>query len=537
MATKTCRICVIRLVNDILVVLALVLIIPPASASEGRIRSNVDAGWRFRLGEDVEKPYAAEYNDQDWDLVSLPHSESLFPASMAHFEDHGRNSGWYRREIQVPSEWTSKKVFLEFRGAMQTTALWVNGQKAGEYAVSGFDSFGFDITPYIHTGTNIIAVKVDNRPNAQIPPDGPPRDYILFGGLYRDVFLHVTDPVHVTFPWEPRQAGVRVTPSTVSEQETTIQAEATVRNDSSQSRKITLLTEIRDRDGKLASSANGEQDIAPGQEATFTQKCTAIAQPHLWSPNDPYLYQVSTIVRDGDKELDRVRTPFGVRWVKFDAKKGFFLNGKHLKLIGANYHQTWPFIGNAVPDGLRRKDAEQMKAMGINWVRLSHYPHDPAFLDMLDELGLMAMEEPPTWMMRGGSKWMVNLEASFRSMIRRDRNHPCIILWAACINHNGAEPALVRAAKEEDPTRDRGQDTVPIPMNFAPLQISGQGALAVEHTGHTFPAERGSRAMKFRTRDGSVATSINREYEQAERHWEQVNAAYAKEDNSGLAVW
>ncbi len=211
-----------------------------------------------------------------------------------------------------------------------------------------------------------------------------------------------------------------------------------------------------------------------------------------------------------------------------------------MKLIGANRNQTCPFIGAAVPNGLQRRDAEQLKAMGVNWMRLSHYPQDPDFLDALDELGLMAEAEGPSWMNPGPGQWMANLEASFRSMIRRDRNHPCIILWNACLNHQNADPNLVRAAKEEDPTRDRGQDTVPTPMNFAPLIISGNGALAVEHTGHTFPAERGARAMTFRVWNGGrggIESDVNREYQQAERHWEQVNAAYQKEDNSGLAVW
>jgi beta-galactosidase len=150
--------------------------------------------------------------------------------------------------------------------------------------------------------------------------------------------------------------------------------------------------------------------------------------------------------------------------VKFDKEKGFFLNGQHLKLVGVNCHQSWPFIGDAVPDGLHRRDAKQIKDMGANWVRLSHYPYDPDFLDALDELGLMALEEPPTWAERGDAQWMTNLESSFRSMIRRDHNHPSIIVWSPCINHESTNAALDNAAIEEDPTRNRSWDTVPIPI-------------------------------------------------------------------------
>jgi beta-galactosidase len=520
--------------------LLLLTITSAQAALQSRVSLNLAPAWRFHLGQQVGQPWLTNYDDRSWDIISLPHSQELFSPGLSGFPERGRESGWYRRLIHVHPEWLARKVFLEFQGSMQTTEMWVNGRRVGEYAVSGFDSFHFDITPFLRAGDNLLAVKVDNQRSADIPPDGHTADYILFGGLYRDVMLHVTDTVHLTFPWEARQAGVRLTLPKVSEEAATIRAESTVRNESQRACHCSLITEVRDRDHHPVTTMLQEHDIAPGTAYTFLQESEPIPQPHLWSPDDPYLYQVRTIVREGDRELDRVETPFGFRWVSFDKEKGFFPNGKHLKLVGANRHQTWPFIGNAVPAGLQRRDAEQLKAMGVNWVRLSHYPQDPHFLDALDEFGIMALAEPPTWMDRGNEKWMVNLEASFRSMIRRDRNHPCIILWATCINHHPAEPALVRAAKEEDPTRERGQDTVPIPMAFTPLLIPGHGALVTEHTGHTFPAQRGARTMVFRPRNagrGIVETNINREFEQARRHWRQLNAAYLQQDNAGLAVW
>ena len=511
-----------------------------SAMAESRLQINIDPVWRFQFGEPVGEPFATNYDDSKWDIVSLPHSLELFPASLAGFAEHGRNVGWYRRELQVPAGWQDKKLFLEFQGAMQTTAVWVNGQKAGDYAVSGYDSFDFDITPYVKAGKNVIAVRVDDRVNPDIPPDGKWLDYVLFGGLYRDVFLHVTNPMHLTFPWEAHGAGVRLTLPEVTATQAVVQAESAVRNESAQARNCTLVTEIRDREGKVVQSMTDEHEIPAGSVTNFIERSGNIADPHLWSPDDPYLYQISTIVREGDREVDRRQTALGIRWVKFDRRKGFFLNGQHVKLVGANVHQTWPFIGNAVPDGLHRRDAEQLKAMGVNWVRLSHYPQDPDFLDALDELGLMALEEPPTWEARGNGQWMTNLVASFRSMVRRDRNHPSIIIWGACINHHPADRQLVKAAIEEDSTRDRGMDTVPTPMNFWPSGISGDGALAVEHTGHTYPAPRGSRQGTFQVNSfgkNNVYNPANREYDQVRHQWEQVNAAYLKEDNAGLAVW
>jgi beta-galactosidase len=496
--------------------------------------------WRFHLGELPAIPIAAEYDDRGWEIVSLPHSHVLFPASLAGFRQQGRAVGWYRRGLEIPADWAGKKLFVEFQGAMQVTTLWANGVEAGEYAVSGFDSFHFDITSLVKPGKNVLVVRVDNRVNRDIPPDGVPMDFILFGGLYRDVFLHVTDPLHLSFPWEQKDAGVRVTITSASREAAVLKVDVEVRNESGDARQCTLVNEVRDSEGKLVHQSATRREIPARSRAVFSHTTDAIIKPHLWSPQDPYLYQVHTFIREGEVTRDHLQTPLGIRWVKFDREHGFSLNGEPMKLVGANRHQTWPFIGQAVPNGLHRRDAEQLKAMGVNWVRLSHYPQDPDFLDALDELGLMATAEPPTWMNAGPQKWTENLEASFRSMIRRDRNHPCIILWNTCINHQGAEPRLVAAAREEDPTRERGQDTVPTPMNFHPGEISGGGALATEHTGHTFPCARGMRAVPVRVQGAGQVdgdTRVNREYEQAQRHWEQVNAAYLKRDNSGVAVW
>ncbi|HEY5915490.1 MAG TPA: glycoside hydrolase family 2 TIM barrel-domain containing protein [Verrucomicrobiae bacterium] len=508
--------------------------------ADSRITAVLNPAWRFQVGDPQPEPIAVNYDASKWELVSLPHSQLLFQTDLTGYARQGRNVGWYRREFQVPPVWLGKRLFIEFQGAMQATTLWVNGSEIGSYAVSGYDSFHFDITPHTKGGRNVLAVKVDNRPSRELPPDGVQADFILFGGLCRDVFLHVTDTLHLTFAWEAREAGVRLTTPRISEKEAVLAAESTVRNDGAKPRKCSLITELREKGGTVLAAMLQEQEIPAGADFTFKQTSPPIARPHLWSPDDPYLYQVHTVLHESGSEIDHVQTAFGFRWVRFDKTNGFLLNGKHLKLVGANRHQTWPFIGNAVPNGLHRRDAEQLKAMGVNWVRLSHYPQDPDFLNALDELGLMAVAEPPTWMEAGGPVWMSNLEKSFRSMIRRDRNHPCIILWAPCINHQRADPALVRAAIEEDPTRDRGQDTVPLPMSFVRRDVPGGGALSIEHTGHKFPAARGARQMSYRVVENHkarVETNVNREYEQAQRHWEQLNAAYQKTDNAGLAVW
>ena len=503
-----------------------------------RFTVNLNEGWSFSASGTTDLISGALSGTCE--TVSLPHTHSLFSPNLDGFERTGRQIGWYKRELLLASELKGRRFFLEFRGAMGLTTVWINSKKVGENAVGGYDSFSFDITPFAHIGTNTVLVCVDNTSHREIPPDGVEHDYMLFGGLYRDVFLHVTDALHLTFPWESPHAGVRITLPKCTEEETVIESEATVRNDSATKRDCVLVTEVHDRRGSIVAQMKSEIVLEPGAEFTFVQASPPLEKPQLWSPDAPYLYKVQTRVIDEQTEVDSITTAIGLRSVNFDKERGFSLNGHPLKLVGVNRHQTWPFIGNAVPKGLQRRDAEQIKAMGVNWVRLSHYPQDPEFLNALDELGLMALEEPATWMSKGPGKWMENLEKSFRSMIRRDRNHPSIIIWGTYINHGGAEPALVKAAIEEDPTRDRAQDTVPTPMNFLPGFVSGDGALSIEHTGHIFPTARGSREMAYRVDDGGkgkVLTFANREYEQAKRHWEQLDAAYKKPDNAGLAVW
>ncbi|MCX6872592.1 MAG: hypothetical protein NTW21_02125 [Verrucomicrobia bacterium] len=498
-----------------------------------RNKLNINPVWRFTLGDpaDASKP---DFDDRGWDLVSLPHSHELYAADLSNFRGKdevkepyvafpGRKVGWYRRTIDIPSSALSGKVFLVFQGAMETTKLWVNGKPAGECLVGGYTSFHFDITPLLQPGKNGLSVRVDNTVQKDIPPDGAMCDFVLFGGLYRDVDLVFTGSPHVTFPWEGPKAGVRLTLPEVSQEKAVVQIETALRNDTDQAVKCIVVTRVLDKAGKAVATAKDEVSLDAKGEAMITQKTEPISNPNLWSPDNPYLYTVETTVMDGNRATDQVNTRLGIRWCQWDKEKGFFLNGKHLKLVGANRHQAWPFIGSAVPNRLLRADAEQMKKMGINWVRLSHYPHSPAFLDDLDELGLMALEEGPTWMHTPSETWMKNLDAAFRSMIRRDRNHPSIIIWNCCVNHQGGDATLVKAATEEDPTRARGQDTVPCPMNFEHLTISGNAALCIEHTGHTFGTFRGQE--------------LTREYDLTKRHWEHTDAAYKKVDNSGLAVW
>ena len=501
----------------------------PFSAFAERITYNMNPGWFFHFG-DIGNGEDLNTNTSRWDLVSLPHTMKVFPYDLNGFSKSGRSVGWYRKTVSL-NDIADKAVLLEFQGAMQAVDLYVNGEKAGRYAVSGYDSFSFDITPFVKEGDNLIAVRVDNRETKELPPDGVKHDFILFGGLYRDVYLSVTDKVHITYPWEGEKQGIRIYYPEISEQKAVIAAETGIRNTSNEAASVSVKTEIFDKEGKpVVSNTTPAQSLPAGNDLCVSQTLPAMTAPKLWSPDSPYLYTVKTTVLKNGNPVDSKTTRIGLRWMTWTADKGFFLNGKHLKLVGTNRHQNWPYIGGALPNTLHRADAEQLKAMGINWIRLSHYPHDPDFLDDLDELGLLALEEGPTWMRRIPGAWMENLTKSFTSMIRRDRNHPCIMIWNACINHETQSlPELVASAQKEDPGRALGQETVYCPMDFTHGKIS-EKALTLEHTGHMFPTTRGERNKT--KRNGS-----NRELEQARRHMEMISQANNTPSNYGLASW
>ena len=183
---------------------------------------------------------------------------------------------------------------------------------------------------------------------------------------------------------------------------------------------------------------------------------------HLWSCDDPYLYRVNSLVFDGDEAGGLRRKPAGHPHLRAARRSGFLLNGKPLKLIGVNRHQHYAYIGDAVPKSLHRKDALQFKQAGFNVVRLAHYPHDNAFIEACDELGILVYEEAPTWIDFGGEKWTENLEQALRRAVRNHRNHPSIFAWGGGINHRGTFEPLHYAAKEEDPTRWTGSNHAPV---------------------------------------------------------------------------
>lgn len=437
--------------------------LPHGYPTAKRAKLRLNAGWRFHLG-DVPEAAKADFDDSNWEQVTIPHTLKLTSLNLDECKDDKtqltfhRDVGWYRRKFTVDAD-PNRKVFLEFEGAHQVTNAWINGKHVGEHAIGGYTPFHFDVTDYVNRdGENVVALSVDNRRNPDIPPDPGPMDYIKFSGLYREVYLVQTERLYIPFPWESRTAGVTITTPTVKSDAATIDVKTSIRNTHSEERICKLLTRVIDADGVVVLRMQSKAAIPAGSEIIISQVHGLDKEVHLWSCDDPYLYKVNSLVFDGDDEIPVycIDNPLGIRKFELHHDLGFSINGNPVKLIGVNRHQHYAYIGDALPESLHRKDALQFKEAGFNVVRLAHYPHDNAFIEACDELGILLYEEAPAWINIEGGKWRENLVEALRRAIRNHRNHPSLFAWGGGINHRGTFEPLHYAAKEEDPTRLTG---------------------------------------------------------------------------------
>jgi beta-galactosidase len=411
-----------------------------ASGSAGsgvRLIQNFNQSWKFKRA-DVTGAEATAFDDSSWDNVGLPHSFSLpYFMSSSFYVGYG----WYRKHFSVPSSWTGKNVFLEFQAAFDQAEIYVNGRKAGEH-VGGYNGFSIDVTSAIKEGDNVVAVRLNNRWNARIPP--LTGDHTFQGGLYRDVFVVVTDPLHVAW------YGTWVTTPTLATNagsSSTVAIKTEVQNNRSAAVNATLKTDIVDKDGKVVATISSQQQIEAGKTVTFDQTTPAISNPALWHPDHPTMYRALSSLSDDTGNMDEFTTPFGFRWFSWSASQGFSLNGAHYWIQGANLHQDHAGWGNGVTDAALYRDVQMVKEAGMNFIRGSHYPKDPAFADACDQLGLLLWSENCFWGGFGGAggwpyngaypstpadfdAFDANVLASLTDMIRINRNHPSIVAWS-----------------------------------------------------------------------------------------------------------
>lgn len=442
---------------------ALLLQQPTQAAVRGT--QDLSPGWRFQRA-DVAGADSPDYREDDrWQAVNLPHTWNTHDT----FDDepgYHRGIGWYRRSFTVPQDWQGKRIVLRFEAACSVATVWVNGELLGQHK-GAWTPFEFDITRLVKTGSdNLVAVRVDNRWRRDVPAHD--MDFNFMGGLHREVFLIATDPLYI--------ASTRVTTPEVSESAAVVALETEVHNTADQPRQAVVVAEIQGPGlAEPLRLASEPVTLAAGATTFVKQQSDKIPQPKLWSPEEPNLYQVAFRLEIERRPVDDAQSPLGFRWYRFDPNEGFFLNGKPLKLKGVNRHDDYPGLGWAIPHSRQIADLKLIKELGANFVRTAHYSQHPIVLETCDRLGLMVWEEVPLdgegvqgmklGLMVGAEDCGRTIKQILRETIRRDRNHPSIILWSMG-NENTEGPDLAdwkavaeltrqlnRVSKEEDPTR------------------------------------------------------------------------------------
>jgi beta-galactosidase len=392
-----------------------------------REERRLDGGWRFHAG-DVAGAEAAALDDAGWAAVTLPHDWSIAGPvdAAAPAAGHGgyfpTGAGWYRLKLDAPEAWAGRRVEIEFEGAAMGAEVWLNGASLGRWAY-GYTPFRFDLTPHLRLGGgNVIAVRVDNsaQPNSR---------WYSGSGLYRPVWLRVTDPVHVP------AGGLWVTTESLTKKEAKLSARAEVVNTSTVVRDLLIETTVLDARGKRLASARTTTSVAAG--ATWSGAIPLVVRdPKAWSSETPVLHRLVTRVLEGERMLDETVTSFGIRTVRVSAERGFELNGRSIKLYGGNIHHDTGPLGAAAFARAEARKVELMKAAGYNAARTAHNPPSVAFLEACDRLGLLVVNEVFDGWEKAKNKrdysvlfkkwWARDVDA----WVRRDRHHASVVMWS-----------------------------------------------------------------------------------------------------------
>lgn len=435
-------------------------------AARLRPRISLNAGWKFIPG-DVEGAESIGFDEHNWTSVDLPHTWNGAD-TLDDEPGYRRGAGWYRKNLYLERRLKGRRLFLYFEGANQVTDVFVNGKLAGQHT-GGYTAFAFEITELARfdatDSRNTLAVKVDNSHNKDIPPLSA--DFNFYGGIYRNVWLIATEPVHLTLS-DHASTGVYVDTPKVSAARATVRVRGAITNATDQPKQVRVSNTVVDAEGHKVAATDSSVSIEPRKEASFQQLIETIPAPHLWSPERPYLYTVYTQVHDGDRAIDIVENSLGFRWFSFAADQGFLLNGKPLKLRGTNRHQDYVGLGNALPNWMQIRDLKLIKEMGANFVRLAHYPQASVVLETADRLGLIIWEEIPIVnAITPDEEFTSNCKQMLTEMIRQHYNHPAVLMWGYMNEvllrpekSEGYLPRVVELARtldqvcrREDPTR------------------------------------------------------------------------------------
>lgn len=413
---------------------------------ENQVRQiiNLDNDWMFKKGMDLAG-FSDRIDDADWCSIHLPHDWSIF-GPFKEDNPSGPRGGyapagiaWYRKHLHVPQDYANKKIYIEFDGVYMNSEVHMNGERVGKYPY-GYTTLYYDITSYLKYGEdNLLSVKVDTSTQ-------PSSRWYSGSGIYRHVRLIVTDKLHIG------QWGTYVTTPEVDEKEAWVKIDTTLVNETNEHKNVTIQVSLLNEAQSVVGKVSKEVAIDSNSEDVFSQEIR-IKQPELWSMDNPYLYQVQTEIISEGCVVDNDLVTMGIRSIVFDANKGFFLNGTYTKIKGVCLHHDGGALGAACPDRAKERQLQILKEMGCNAIRTSHNPPSPVLLDLCDQYGMLVMDEVFDEYQIGKRPRVFDVEHALdkqvrrpifayaevfdayhekdlTTMIKRDRNHPSIILWS-----------------------------------------------------------------------------------------------------------
>jgi beta-galactosidase len=409
-----------------------------------RVRYSInETDWKFKRAE-VDEGYKPGLNDDDWLKVTIPHDynggidgvhNDVFKGRFDFENDVDqrlmyKGPGWYRTSFTVDEKLKGKRVFIEFEAVSLDAKVWVNGTAVGRHQ-GGYTAFTFDITDAVLFGQeNLLAVRADNSNNPAIAPWMAAEnlafpysfDYAVYGGIYRDVWISVTDGVKIEKVFNTPMCG-QASPTVLS-------MATHVKNYTGQEKEVRLTSVVIDPDGNEVATATGKKTIAGGQEVVFKQMKSAFGKIQFWNIDTPNVYTVKSTIRYDGEEVDQFESVFGIRDFSISNGNAFVLNGKKMLIRGINRHQDMEGVGYALSNEQHRKDVEIIKEAGFNFIRHAHYPGDPEFIRACDELGLMLwLEIPLTGSTSEDPAFAENCKSQLKEMIEQNYNNPSVILW------------------------------------------------------------------------------------------------------------
>lgn len=402
--------------------------------------------------------YKAKYEDgmensnnmEKFENVNLPHTNVELPYN--YFDEKTLQIiSCYKHQLQIPQEYSGKVMYLHFEGVMNYARVYLNGALAGEHK-GGYTPFDIRIDEIYDFSIkiNVLTVIVDSTEREDVPPFGGQIDYLTYGGIYREVSLGIYDHIFIN--------NIKVETEGIFKDEKSIKLKVYLKNIKLTNCAVNFIVSITEKQGREVFYGSFKDEILP-EKSSYDFNIKGLKDIKLWDIDNPNLYEIN-IIMETEKNSDEYSDTFGFRKAEF-TPEGFYLNGKKLKLRGLNRHQSFPYVGYAMPKRVQEKDADILKNdLHLNMVRTSHYPQSRHFLNRCDKLGLLVFEEIPGWQHIGNEEWKETAKENEREMIKRDWNHPSIVLWGVRINESKDDDTLYRdtnkIAHYLDSTRQTG---------------------------------------------------------------------------------